>query len=137
MTITIETESYNARRCGRPWIARVDFAAKSTGEFIWGEYLGDDRGGELTIECSDGDIIAQGQKDNRQPRNSKPDFYMAIDGHRYGKLITTAADARRWWKAGPVDYAKAVVDDLKDCGGAWVETRDRLANWLAKQAVTV
>jgi hypothetical protein len=106
MTITITTESYNDRRYGKPWIALVDFAAKSTGEFKWGEFLGDSRGGELTIECSDGDIVASGQKDHRKPQYSKPDFYMAIDGHYYRKDITTAADARRWWKAGAIEYAK-------------------------------
>jgi hypothetical protein len=35
----------------------------------------------LTIEATTGDIIAIGQKDNRQPKNSAPDFYVvAADG---------------------------------------------------------
>jgi len=83
MEITIETRRYNQRRMGKPWIAKVDFATPK-GDFSWGDWTGDHyNGGEgvLSISATPGDIIAQGQKDNRQPRNSAPDFFVvAPDG---------------------------------------------------------
>ena len=78
MEITIETSSYNQRRMGKPWIAKVDFS-NPKGDFSWGEWTGDHyNGGEgiLSISASPGDIIAKGQKDNRQPRNSAPVFFV-------------------------------------------------------------
>ena len=78
MQITINTGSYNQRRMGRPWIAKVDFSASPKGEFAWGDWTGDHYNGGagvLSIDAAPGDIIAKGQKDNRQPKNSAPDFY--------------------------------------------------------------
>ena len=78
-TIAIETSSYNQRRMGRPWIAKVDFTKSVKGEFIWGDWAGDHYNGGtgvLTISVNSGDIIATGQKDNRQPKNSAPDFFV-------------------------------------------------------------
>lgn len=78
MTITIETKSYNERRMGKPWIAKVDFTDPK-GAFAFGDWAGDSRnGGEgvLSIAASTGDIIATGQKDNRQPRNSAASFFV-------------------------------------------------------------
>lgn len=77
MNITIATSSYNQRRMGNPWIAKVDFSTPKPG-FDWGDWTGDQyNGGEgiLSITANPGDIIATGQKDNRQPRNSAPDFF--------------------------------------------------------------
>ena len=76
MDITINTRSYNQGRYSKPWIARVDFSTPK-GEFTWGDWTGDHyTGGEgtLTITADPGDIIAHGQKDFRQPKNSAPDF---------------------------------------------------------------
>jgi hypothetical protein len=81
MEITIETGSYNERRYGKPWIAKIDFASDKKGTFTFGDWTGDGRnGGEgvLSINTQAGDIIAKGQKDNRQPRNSAPDFYVVL-----------------------------------------------------------
>jgi hypothetical protein len=86
MEITIETDSYNHRRYGRPWIAKVDFNKSVKGDFAWGDWAGDHYNGGagvLTIGANPGDIIAQGQKDNRNPRNSAPDFNVVGTG---GKL---------------------------------------------------
>jgi len=77
MEITIETDSYNERRYGRPWIAKVDFSESVKGDFAFGDWAGDHYNGGagvLTINADPGEIIAQGQKDNRKPRNSAPDF---------------------------------------------------------------
>lgn len=84
MNITTETKSYNEKRYGRPWIAKVDFSESAKGEFSWGDWIGDHYNGGagmLSITANPGDIIAQGQKDTRQPRNSAPDFFVvAADG---------------------------------------------------------
>lgn len=74
-TIKIRTESYNAKRCGRPWIAKV-----VKGEFQFGNWNGSyGSSGILSIECSPGDVIAMGQKDNRQPKNSKPEYALVME----------------------------------------------------------
>ena len=72
MKIKEQTSSYNDRRYGKPYIAKVDLTDKdSTPD--WGEWIGqpgDD--GVLVIEAAPGDVIMQGQKDHRKPRNSAP-----------------------------------------------------------------
>ena len=79
MNITIETSSYNQRRYGKPWIALVNFESSTKGDFAWGDWTGDHYNGGagiLSINANPGDIVAQGQKDNRNSRNSAPDFYV-------------------------------------------------------------
>lgn len=79
MEIRIETNSYNHRRYGKPWIAIVDFSQSTKGDFSWGDWTGDHyNGGEgvLTINANPGDIIARGQKDFRKAQNSAPDFFV-------------------------------------------------------------
>jgi len=85
MEITINTSSYNQRRMGKPWIAKVDFSTPKA-DFSFGDWTGDQyNGGEgvLSISALPGDIIATGQKDNRQPKNSAPDFFVITES---GKL---------------------------------------------------
>ena len=80
MEIRIETAIYNNRRFGKPWIAKVNFD-NPKGDFVWGEWVGDHfNGGEgvLVIDALPGDIIATGQKDHRQPRNSAPKFSVVV-----------------------------------------------------------
>lgn len=40
MKISIETGSYNERRYGKPWIARVNFSGSKQGDFQWGDWIG-------------------------------------------------------------------------------------------------
>jgi len=78
MDIIIATSSYNQRRMGRPWIAKVDFAVNPHGDFVLGDWAGDHyNGGEgvLKIDAVPGDIIATGQKDNRKSKISAPEFF--------------------------------------------------------------
>ena len=78
-TITILTDSYNERRYGKPWIAKVNFSADPKGAYTWGDWIGDHRNGgagTLSILANPGDIIAEGQKDNRNPRNSAATFHV-------------------------------------------------------------
>ena len=79
MLIQRNTGSYNERRYGKPWIAKVDFSANPQGEFLWGQWIGDPGdAGMLEIQAEKGDIIARGQKDFRKPKNSVPDWYQVV-----------------------------------------------------------
>lgn len=89
MEITIETSPYNHRRYGRPWIATVDFTQSTKGNFGFGDWTGDHYNGGagvLTITANPGNIIAQGQKDSRNPRNSAPDFSVVETDGQLGHL---------------------------------------------------
>jgi hypothetical protein len=80
MKIAIETSSYNERRYGNPWIAKVDFSENKKGSFAFGDWIGSKgAAGILEIEAQPGEIIAQGQKDFRKPANSAPCFYQVKD----------------------------------------------------------
>ena len=63
MKIEINTSSYNERRYGRPWIARVTFPA-AKGEFAFGEWVGQpgDPGlpgyGQVMRPCKSGGSMA-------------------------------------------------------------------------------
>lgn len=77
MEIKIETATYNERRYGKPWIAKVSFEKSKKGDFTFGEWVGrPGQAGELYINADPGDIIAQGQKNHRKPRNSVPYYYL-------------------------------------------------------------
>jgi hypothetical protein len=83
--ITVKTSSYNQRRYGKPWIATVDFSQTPKGEYKWGDWVGDHNSGSdglLVIEADEGDIIARGQKDFRQPKNNVPAYYQVRNGER-------------------------------------------------------
>lgn len=76
MELEIRTGSYNERRYGRPWIAKVNFNTTSQGNFQFGEWVGQPGdSGLLILEVETGDIVARGQKDLRKPRNSAPEWY--------------------------------------------------------------
>jgi hypothetical protein len=95
MKITIETNSYNSRRYGRPWIAVVDFSTSPKGEYRWGEWVGNHNSGSaglLVIEAAEGDIVATGQKDFRRPADSAPVYYQV----REGKLVELSGKAEAY-----------------------------------------
>lgn len=95
MKIEINTNSYNQRRYSRPWIATVKFDAAGKAEFSWGNWIGDHENGSaglLTIDAEEGDIIARGQKDFRQPKNSTPKYGQIVDG----KIIWLASKAEAY-----------------------------------------
>lgn len=69
------TDSYNARRYGKPWIAKITWL-NGKPQYNWGSWVGNPGAkGILEIEVEIGDYIATGQKDFRKPRNSAPGFY--------------------------------------------------------------
>lgn len=97
MTIKIEikTDSYNERRFGRPWIAKVDFSNDKKGEMFFGDWIGQHGDeGILELEANAGDIIATGQKDYR----GKSDlFYYVLKEDGTLESMTKAA-AYQWFK---------------------------------------
>lgn len=76
MKLNIETQAYNERRYGQPWIARVRFPT-AAGEFVFGEWAGQPgTAGLLVLDAEPGDVIARGQKDFRKSANSAPVFHI-------------------------------------------------------------
>lgn len=84
MKISVKTNSYNQRRYGKPWIANVKFSLDNPhGVYQWGTWLGSHNtgsDGELIIDANEGDIVASGQKDFRNPKNTKVWYYHVEDG---------------------------------------------------------
>ena len=81
MRISIDTEVYNERRYGKPWIATVTFESASKTNFSFGDWAGQaGYSGLLELDCEDEDIVARGQKDNRNPNNSVPVFFIVQNG---------------------------------------------------------
>lgn len=79
-TIRIDTDSYNQRRYGKPWIATVTFAADGKSEMAWGQWVGrDGDAGTLVISAAEGDIVATGQRDNRGG-NSSANYHQVRGG---------------------------------------------------------
>lgn len=75
-----KTAAYNARRWGRPWIARVDFSSNLHGVFSWGDWVGQDgEAGVLVLDAREGEIVAIGQKDH-QGHGTYADYYQIVDG---------------------------------------------------------
>lgn len=77
-----ETSPYNARRYGKPWIAKLDFSKPGNPVYSFGSWLGQAGDvGELTIEAVCGDVLAVGQKDIRKNRGGADDFgVVQLDG---------------------------------------------------------
>ena len=126
MKITRETSSYNERRYGRPWIAKVVITeAKPGGEFLWGQWIGDSSNGgegELILDNIEaGDIYARGQKDLRKPRNSAPNYYVLGADGKGIKCISivaarkTSAEVIQSKKEEVIEDAKATIDDYNFC----------------------
>jgi hypothetical protein len=88
-----ETASYNERREGKPWCAKVT-GIDSRGKLIyeWAEWSG--RIGErglLRAACKPGEIIAWGQKDNRRPDKSEHHILQMRDDGRMTELSVPEA----------------------------------------------
>lgn len=82
MRLEIEYGSYNPRRRSRPWGALVAFSAgKPQYDFKAGNFLGDEKGGKVYINCEPGDLIAHGQKDNRGNNSSNDIYVVEADGN--------------------------------------------------------
>lgn len=132
MRITVQTSSYNDRRLGKPWIAKVNFAS-AKGEFFFGEWIGaSGQPGELSIDVEPGDIIARGQRDNKRASNSAPSFYSVNADGTLSDELTKVGAVRRWREK----YQSAVESQTKvDLSG--VSTDDLLAELARREAPVV
>lgn len=76
MKITRDTSSYNNRRYGKPWIAKIQLKGNDL-KFRFGSWIGDpgSEGVLILDDMEPGDFFARGQKDFRKPRNSAPNYY--------------------------------------------------------------
>lgn len=81
MKISVSTPAYNARRYGRPWIARVDFSEDPQGVFEWGKWIGDNgSAGLLEVEALPYDVVCHGQKDGRGNKSAQDWYFVVPDG---------------------------------------------------------
>lgn len=112
------TDSYNARRYGKPWVARLYFVRPGKPEYTFGDWLGQaGSAGELSVEVELGDVIATGQKDLRKGRGGADNIgVVQVDGsvkwgytpaaaRDAGKVIRAAMDAPPVTDVAGVDYA--------------------------------
>jgi hypothetical protein len=116
MRIKIVWSSYNGRRYGRPWIAKVTaWPVGVKPELAWGGYTGSESGGLLEIDAAPGDVVRWGQKDYRGNN----------DGNRWGLVADDgtikdleAKDAREAWVAanGTQDANKTAPASVKHDG---------------------
>lgn len=100
VNISVDTEPYNDRRYGKPWIATVTFEQGSKATFHWGDWIG--RAGEpgvLELQASVGDVVATGQKDFRNPRGTRCEYSIVepdgsltevdkVDAYKHWKEVT-------------------------------------------------
>ena len=79
MKITKDTGSYNDRRYGKPYIAKIVWDTPQ-GTAQWGEWVGQPgQPGLLVLDVEPGDTVMLGQKDHRNSRKSAPDYYVVAD----------------------------------------------------------
>lgn len=97
MEIRIEASSYNEKRYGTPWVAKVDFTAAPRGEMVFGNWIGTPgHEGVLVLDAAPGDIVARGQKDFRNPKNSAATYYIVgADGQL--ERVGSKGDAYKLW----------------------------------------
>jgi hypothetical protein len=97
MRITISWDSFNGRRYSRPWVARITaWPVGSRPAISWGNYLGNDSGGELEIEAAPGDVLRYGQKDRRGNGTINRYAIVLEDGSR---LKVSEPNASRYYHA--------------------------------------
>lgn len=103
MRVSQSYGSYNHRRYGKPWIAKItDWPVGGKPDVEWGRYIGDDNGGETEIEANPGDIVRSGQKDHRGGNTSAEWYVVNADGSLSG---SDAVEARKAWDARKADKA--------------------------------
>jgi len=101
MLIKIATQQYNQRREGRPWIYKVvAWYGDSKPDVVWGTWIsdGDGSAGELRIEANPGDLVREGQKDQRRPDKSRDQWYVVgADGQL--RPIDSKVAALHYWES--------------------------------------
>ncbi|MCP1312992.1 MULTISPECIES: hypothetical protein [unclassified Halomonas] len=94
MRVVVASDSYNERRHGVPWIARVTaWRVGKRPEQEFGGYVGSAAGGEAEVQARPGDIVRWGQKDYRNPRRSTAHYGIVMDDGSVELLSVTEARA--------------------------------------------
>jgi hypothetical protein len=76
MKLSIYTTSYNERRYGKPYVGKLN--ADDGKVDSWGTWIGTaGREGMLEIDVAPGDVIIEGQKDNRG-NNGTPNYGVVL-----------------------------------------------------------
>ena len=98
MDIELETPSYNERRYGKPWIAKITFVDKKP-TYEFGSWVGKPGcPGLLILEnVNAGQIIAKGQKDNRKANGSENNLYVVNDDGT--RRLVDKLEAYKIWKS--------------------------------------
>lgn len=94
--VSKEFGSYNSRRYGKPWIAKVTkWQVGKPPELDFGRYVGDDSGGEVEIDAEVGSIIRIGQKDFRSGRGGFSGWYVVQPSGELKEV--SPVEARKIW----------------------------------------
>ena len=96
--------AYNDRRYGRPWGAKISFVGPKPAYDFCGRW----DGGEVVLDANPGDIVAFGQKDHRNPRNTENNLYIVKDDGTLESV--TEGEARNHYmasKQSPVVHSKS------------------------------
>jgi hypothetical protein len=116
--IAITFESFNPRRYSRPWIARVvAWPVGKKPELTFGNYCGDENGGEVEIIAYPGNIIRYGQRDGRRVDRSINNW--AVVGDDYAVRDIKQPEARALFEQLP----KTEFISSPDCPNILVEHR--------------
>lgn len=137
--IEINTGSYNDRRYGKPWIAKVTFDDNGKAAFEWGTWVGrPGYSGTLVIHAAEGEIVAKGQKDNRNSRGTECDYYQVQGGQLVAMSKAEAYKASREYVAQVAEVAAEAAPgeelfDLWQNAPALSETPTEQLEWALRQ----
>jgi hypothetical protein len=105
MRISKKFGPYDEQEYGKPWIAVVTAWPVDSGPAIrWGNYAGDNTGGEVEAEASADDIVRWGQKNFRIKGIGT---HWGIVGDDGSITECTAAAARQAWVDGSASREKS------------------------------
>lgn len=127
MKLAINTEIYNDKRYGKPYIGIVNAADGKVAR--WGSWIGTPGNtGLLEIEVAPGDIIIRGQKDNRG-NNGTPDYGVvqasgAVEYMGKAEAVKAAREAQK--TAAGQALTDPTLSDLLEALGV-TTTREALA----------
>lgn len=78
MKLEIPTGSYNPRRYGKPWCAKLTLPDKKF-VYEWGTWIGDDYSGVLILDVNPSDVFCTGQKDHRGNKTDHNFYFVNVD----------------------------------------------------------
>ena len=135
ITASVKFDSYNDRRYSKPWIARVSkWAVGGRAEIVWGNYLGDYRGGTCEVACKVGDVIRYGQKDTRGGGGFAAYAVVLEDGET---LVLDEATAAGYYRSDAASRAALIskwIDVRSERNILLARAKGLLDEWRADQS---